>query len=71
MGMTKFEQGVMDLWDRGFEKGQIAVQLGVKPVRVKTVLATYGPTDEARLDRKMIAEGSKLLANAILEMRAS
>ena len=43
----------------------------VKPKRVSTVLTTFGPTDEARRDRKMIASGSALLASAILEMRAS
>ena len=71
MGMTKFEHDVCELWDRGFTIGKIAVQLGVKPKRVSNILATFGPTDEARVDRKMIAQGSALLANAILEMRAN
>ena len=70
MSLTKFERDVLDLWDRGFHKGQIAAQLDIKPLRVSVVLATFASTDEARADRKMIAQGSALLANAILEMRA-
>lgn len=71
MGMTRVEAEVCDLWDRGFTTGKIAVQLGVKPKRVRNILATFGPTDEARVDRKMIAQGSSRLASAILALRAS
>lgn len=71
MGMKRREREVMDLWDRGFAKGQIAVQLGITPRCVSVVLSTFGAADEARVDRKMIAQGSALLASAIADLRAS
>ena len=65
MGMTRFEREVIELWDRGFAIGKIAVQLGIKPVRVNVVIANFGRTDESRIERSMMTAGSAALAAAL------
>ena len=71
MGMKHREREVMELWDRGFAKGRIAVQLGITPLRVSVILSTFARTDEARVEREMMTAGSAQLASALAEMSAS
>lgn len=61
--MTQREQRVMDLHDRGFRNGEIALLLDMKPFMVGTIVSRFGTGDSGFEDG--IREGSRNLCKAI------
>ena len=64
-GLSPVEQSILDLWDRGFSFGQIAVQLGIKPKRVSHVVSQFNGAGEHLAERQMMANGSADLLSAL------
>jgi hypothetical protein len=61
--MTQREQRVMDLHDRGFRNGEIALLLDMKPFAVGTIVSRYSIGDGGFEDG--IRKGSRKLRQAI------
>lgn len=61
--MTEREQKVMDLHDRGFRNGEIALLLDIKPAAVTTITKRYGLGDSGFANG--IIQGSRDLRIAI------
>lgn len=61
--MTQREQRVMELHDRGFRNGEIALLLDIKPFTVGTIVSRYGTSNSGFEDR--IRNGSRELRKAI------
>lgn len=61
--MTKREQRVMELHDRGFRNGEIALLLDMKPFAVGSIVSRFGTGDSGFEDR--IRKGSRELRKAI------
>lgn len=61
--ITKREQQMIDLQDRGFRTGEIAVMLGIKPMTVLRTLARLSIHDGGF--EAMVRDGSRELAQAI------
>lgn len=61
--MTEREQKVMDLHDRGFRNGEIAILLDIKPAAVTTITKRYGLGDSGFAEG--IIQGTRDLRIAI------
>ena len=72
--ITPRELQILDLSDRGFRAGQIAVQLDLKPQGVVNVINRLGNqviyNDQTRFEQSILA-GSQALLGAIQHARAA
>lgn len=68
MAVTRREQQMLDLADRGMSKAAIAAQLGLKESSVKRTLGMLsGSVSEDRRREQAIARGSARLLQAVLQ----